>query len=362
MPMTDKTHFAQKPVLALKPLNAPGNSFTGLFSGHIDGTSFERVQFDWEHLGRGRYDIVLFHWPTEFFRPSSRKATLKLLGRMLWDRVFHGTRFLWVVHNLEPHDGGSLKSGLTTYLFLKLLDGVILLSEHSRRELHRLHPAARSLATLVTVHGRYESVAEPPRDARPSERHNRLLFFGLIREYKNVEKLVTEARKATAAFSLTVIGVCPEEDLVRRIRTAAGDDKRIKLDIRREFVPDDELERVIDSHDAVVLPYRNILNSGVALHSLGRNKPLLAPRIGSLPELQEVVGAEWVHLFDGEISAATLESFLAALRKSTSPRPDLSPFEWTRVGSDVTRFLKSLTARRAAVEPTPTASQQSQRS
>ncbi|WP_287367512.1 hypothetical protein, partial [Mesorhizobium sp.] len=72
--------------------------------------------------------------------------------------------------------------------------------------------------------------------------------------------------------------------------------------------------------------------------------------------------AEWVHLFDGEISAATLESFLAALRKSTSPRPDLSPFEWTRVGSDVTRFLKSLTARRAAVEPNPTASQQSQRS
>jgi beta-1,4-mannosyltransferase len=361
--MPEGTKHAQKPVLALKPMRAPGNSFAGLFSDHIDGESFERVQFDWEQLGRGSYDIVLFHWPTEFFRPASRKTTLELLGRMLRDKVFHGTRFVWVAHNLEPHDGGSLKSGLTAYLFLKLLDGVIVLSEHSRRELHRLYPATRSIATLVTVHGRYDPVADPPRDARPSERRNRLLFFGLIREYKNVERLVAEARKVTTTpFSLTVVGACRDEDLARRIRAAAGDDRRIRLDLRREFVPDDELERVIDAHDAVVLPYRNILNSGVALHSLGRNKPLLAPRIGSLPELQEMVGADWVHLFDGEISSASLESFLAALSTAAAPHPDLSPFDWDRVGAGVTRFLKSLIARPASIATGAAAPQRSQRS
>ena len=63
---------------------------------------------------------------------------------------------------------------------------------------------------------------------------------------------------------------------------------------------------MIDANDAVVLPYRNILNSGVALHSLARNKPILAPRTGSLPELQQTVGGDWVHLFDGDISAEGL--------------------------------------------------------
>jgi beta-1,4-mannosyltransferase len=331
-----------KPVLALKPLRAPGNDFAGLFSSHIDGERFERVGFDWNELGRGRYDVVVFHWPTEFFRPGSRKATLKLLGRMLRDRLFHGTKFVWVVHNLEPHDGGSMRSQLTTSLFLRLLSGVILLSQHSRAELYRLYPSTRSLPQLVTVHGRYE-FAHPPRDAVQSERRNQLLFFGLIREYKNVERLVSEARRVSSQpFALTVLGSCTDGDLERRIRAAKGDDGRITLDIRKEFVPDSELERAIDESDAIVLPYRNILNSGVALHALGRNKPILAPAIGSLPELQAMVGAEWVSLFNGDISAEAIERFLDALAKLDAPRPDLSDFAWERVGSDVTRFLALL--------------------
>jgi hypothetical protein len=92
----------------------------------------------------------------------------------------------------------------------------------------------------------------------------------------------------------------------------------------------------------VVLPYRNILNSGVALHALGRNKPILAPRIGSLPELQQELGEEWVHLFDGEITADHITRFLASLDACKSGAPDLSAYEWQRVGNDVTDFLRSL--------------------
>jgi hypothetical protein len=92
----------------------------------------------------------------------------------------------------------------------------------------------------------------------------------------------------------------------------------------------------------VVLPYRKILNSGAALHALARNKPVLAPRTGSLPELQQEVGEEWVRLFDGEIAREHIEAFLAALPLLTAPRPDLSAFEWTKVGADVTQFLHSL--------------------
>jgi glycosyltransferase involved in cell wall biosynthesis len=333
----------KRPVLGLKPISATGNSFAGLFSRHIDDASFEREAFEWSKLGGGHYDIVVFHWPTEFFRPSSRKASLALLARMLRDKLLHRTKFVWVVHNLEPHDGGSMKSGLTTRLFLRLLDGVILLSRYSLDELHRLYPQARSLPALVTVHGRYEPLVGTPRDFVAAERRNRLLFFGMIRDYKNVDRLVAEARKVELTpFSLTVTGVCQDEELERRIREAAGEDMRVDLDIRNGFVPDEELERTIDAHDAVVLPYRNILNSGVALHALGRNKPILAPRIGSLPELQQEVGEEWVHLFDGEITADHITRFFTALDACKGPSPDLSAYEWQRVGSDVTGFLQTL--------------------
>jgi glycosyltransferase involved in cell wall biosynthesis len=333
----------KKPVLGLKPISATGNSFAGLFSRHIDDASFKREAFEWGKLGHGHYDIVVFHWPTEFFRPTSRKASLALLARMLRDKLLHRTKFVWVVHNLEPHDGGSMKSGLTTRLFLRLLNGVILLSRHSLDELHRLYPQTRSLPALVTVHGRYEPLVVSPSDFVTAERRNRLLFFGMIRDYKNVDRLITEARKVELTpFSLTVTGVCQDEELEHRIRDAAGEDMRIDLDIRNGFVPDEELERTIDAHDAVVLPYRNILNSGVALHALGRNKPILAPRIGSLPELQQEVGEEWVHLFDGEITADHITRFLTGLDACETPAPDLSAYEWQRVGNDVTGFLQTL--------------------
>jgi len=168
-------------VLGLKPISASGNSFAGQFSRHIDNANFEREAFEWEKSGRGHYDIVVFHWPTEFFRPTSRKASLVLLARVLRDKLLHRTKYVWVVHNLEPHDGGSMRSGLTTRLFLRLLDGVILLSRYSLDELHRLYPQARSLPALVTVHGRYEPLTGPPKDFVAAERRNRLLFFGMIR-------------------------------------------------------------------------------------------------------------------------------------------------------------------------------------
>jgi glycosyltransferase involved in cell wall biosynthesis len=342
-PRTSETaHEAGRPVVALNPISSEANSFTGLFSASIHRSEFDLVPFERNHLGRARYDVVVFHWPNEFFRPTSRRNVLKLLARMLLDKLRHGTKFVWVVHNMRPHDSG--RPSLAASVFLRLLDGAILLSNHSREELNRSYPSTRSLATLVTVHGRYESFINPPRDQIAAERSNRLLFFGLIRNYKNVERLVAEARKVTSQrFSLRVIGACKDGELKARIQAAAGGDERIVLDIREAIVPDDELERVIDEHDAVVLPYRHILNSGVALHALGRNRPILAPAIGSLPELREMVGAEWVSLFEGDISAEAIEGFLAALAGLDSPRPDLQAFAWERVGSDVTRFLQTLT-------------------
>jgi hypothetical protein len=49
-----------------------------------------------------------------------------------------------------------------------------------------------------------------------------------------------------------------------------------------------------------------------------------------------------MHLFDGEITAEHITRFLTSLDACTTPAPDLSIYEWQRVGSDVTGFLQSL--------------------
>lgn len=326
----------RRPVVALKPLAADGNAFAGAFAAHLD-SAFKCVPFAWEGLGRRAYDVVVFHWPTEFFRPTSRKQTAALLARMALDRL-RGTRFVWVAHNLAPHDGGSLDSPATREAFLRLIDGVIYLSAHSRREAERLYPALAAKPALVTVHGRYDDAARPPTPHRAGA--GRLLTFGLIRAYKNVAGLVRAARGVEAApFALTVAGTPFEEGLADEIRAAAAGDPRVRLDIRDTLMPAAELEALIDAHDAVVLPYTGVLNSGVALHALGRNRPVLAPRMGSLPELAEAVGPDFVHLYDGPMRAEVLDAFLAASAGRSLGTADLSAYGWDRVGRDVSAFL-----------------------
>lgn len=332
-------------VVAMKPVAAPGNRFPELLTASLaDKERIAIVPFAWDELGSSAYDAVVFHWPTEFFRPESRRKVLALLARALRDKMLHGTKFVWIVHNLQPHDGGNMQSSLTTGLFLRLLDGLIFLSETSRSQMHALYPLGRRIPSLVSAHGVYPNVNRPPSLRTAEDTKGRILFFGALRDYKNPVGLVKAARAvATEPFTLTVAGhLWPGTGLADEIRDAAGNDPRIRLVFRTEPIPEDELERMIDGHDAVVLPYTNVLNSGVAFHALSRNKPILAPAVGSLPELRDEVGADWVTLFEGQFGTEDLERFLTDIRATKAPAPDLSRFAWDKIGLEVADFLRSL--------------------
>jgi beta-1,4-mannosyltransferase len=119
----------------------------------------------------------------------------------------------------------------------------------------------------------------------------------------------------------------------------------IELDLRPEPLTDAELEAAVDGAHAVVLPYRRILNSGAALYAMSRNRMLLAPRQGSLPELQTAVGGQWVHLYDGDLTVAVLRTFVAAVRGGTDlATPDLSAFEWGSIAEKIRGLLRTLLA------------------
>ena len=49
---------ASPPVVALKPLSAEGNAFSGAFSGHMDA-AFKTVGFAWDRLGTRAYDVFV---------------------------------------------------------------------------------------------------------------------------------------------------------------------------------------------------------------------------------------------------------------------------------------------------------------
>ena len=86
------------------------------------------------------------------------------------------------------------------------------------------------------------------------------------------------------------------------------------------------MQLFLNAADLVVLPYREVLNSGAALLALSFNKPVLTSDAGALPELREQVGAAWVELYPESLTADVLDT---ALQWAVgTPRPTTAPLEF----------------------------------
>ena len=90
-----------------------------------------------------------------------------------------------------------------------------------------------------------------------------VLFFGQIRPYKNIPELIRVfSRLQRTDARLLIVGGVSNDRLEREVREAASDERVL---LRLGPIPDDQLHRYLAAATLVVLPYREILNSGSAL-------------------------------------------------------------------------------------------------
>jgi glycosyltransferase involved in cell wall biosynthesis len=340
--MSKRLVVSISPAFSIRP-----NSFARQFARSVAENGIDVREFSWRPPSPWTSNAIIFHWPNLFFSPPAGldgvKTRMKLKALEAARRI-RGIKLIWVAHNLWPHDRPTGSSSVTGS-FLQLLDGVIYLSHASRDAVLTRHPALAQAPALITVHGHYRSEAiEPASPARPSGATARLLFFGQVRRYKNVERMLACVRSCPdESMNLRVVGLCEDGELADQLRALAGDDLRIRLDLEAEALSNAELERVVDEADGVVLPYRDVLNSGAAIYALSRNRPVLAPSMGSLPELQQEVGPTWVHLYDGDLTPGVLAGFVQTLRvERPQPTADLSAFEWPDIGRQLAKFIVSI--------------------
>jgi beta-1,4-mannosyltransferase len=335
----------RKTVIALSPLSSTLNKYVDLFSKAISDQQYSVCQFRWRPAILRKSNVVILHWPTEFFTTETKSATIKSMLKLatIWlSQYLWRTRFIWVAHNAAPHDTERLAPRLTR-CFLRSVDGIIFLSAYSRNLITNLYPESRDRRFLVTVHGHYRDIALTPLTPSPTQTGDlKLVYIGLVRPYKNLELLIDVATKVSG-IHLLVAGMATDRSHRDALLARAAQFQHITLDLWETPISDSKFEAIVDSADAIVLPYRTILNSGAALFALSRNRPLLAPNIGSLPELRETVGTDWVYLYQGEFSQGVLVDFIAWMRQTK--RDEVAPLDyyaWNRIGRDLGEFIESI--------------------
>jgi glycosyltransferase involved in cell wall biosynthesis len=232
-------------------------------------------------------------------------------------------------HDVLPREPrlGQLRAQRRLY---EHFDAVVVHSQHGRDRLVELGVGGGRVH--VIPHGAFTHLAAQPHRPPPFETDLPVvLCFGLIRPYKGVDVLL-EAWRGIGDAELWIAGM-PRMD-IGPLRAAAPPGVRFAP----RFITDAELPAYFNRADLVVLPYREIDQSGVLFTALAFGKPLLLSDIGGFSELAAEGAARAVPAGD----AAALRAALLELVRDPAERARLAaaaraaaagPYSWERVAT-----------------------------
>ncbi|MEQ8842809.1 MAG: glycosyltransferase [Acidimicrobiales bacterium] len=311
-------------------------------AARADGRTFEVVEFRPHRAWRERADVVHVHWPELCVEASSTpKALVKTAVVLFGLRVLtaRGAALVWTRHNSSGHDQPHPR--IERFLrrrFEAMVDGVIDLTDADSA------PPNGAVCRVVIRHGDY-AAALPLRDREEARRErglepeNTLLAsVGTIRPYKEVPMLVRAFAEATPRLPdarLLVAGRPASAELGREVATAAG---RAPVALELGWLDDDAMAGALAAADVVVLSYRRLENSGVALLALTAGRPVAATDGPAVRDLLDLVGDEWVRPLAHPVGAASLVDLVQWARRPRTGRPDLSAFSWPEIGRRTLQF------------------------
>jgi beta-1,4-mannosyltransferase len=283
----------------------------------------EAVWFTWRRALLESFDVLHLHWPDVLLAKPSRPGRLLARVRvalLVLRLALLRTPVVRTAHNLVPHE----RQGRTDRALLGALDR---LTRHWI-VLNAATPAPERRSTLV-LHGDYRSwfaaAAEEERLPR------RLLYFGLVRPYKGVPELLSAfAALPDEVATLHVLGQPSTPGLRQEVEQAAAGDPRVTVRLRH--VDDDELACAVQQAQLVVLPYRELHNSGALLLALSFGRPVLVPENPVTLALGDEVGPGWVRTYSGPLTPGVLASALRATDGPPGGGPDLSRRAWPELG------------------------------
>lgn len=280
--------------------------------------------FSMRHALLTRYDVLHVHWPEYLFRHRHPAGTLikQLCAALLLLKLaVTRTAVVRTLHNLSPHEDKGWRERM-------LLKGLDALTTRWIR-LNTTTPL-QAAPTDTVLHGHYRDwYASKPKSAMVP---GRLLHFGLIRPYKGVETLIEVVPHIQSAnVSLRIVGSPSSNDMRQRVVEAGERDARISSLL--QYVDDETLAQEVTAAELIVLPYRQMHNSGTLLLALSLGRPVLAPWNDATQAIAEEVGQDWVQLYRGDFNAAAIDTALAAVRGTgRGAAPDLSRRDWVAAG------------------------------
>jgi len=302
------------------------------------------------YIKTGRYikkqnpDLVIFQWWHPFFAPAYW-TILKCLGKKK-------TKVLFLCHNVLPHEKFPFQKQITKAVLKR--GGHIV---HSQSDAKDLESILKAPVYEKAVHPTYDLFSTIGNYGREEARERLslfesdkvLLFFGFIREYKGLKHLIKAMPgivESSPDYKLLIVGDYFEGNKDEYLSLIENSGVQEYIKNYDGYIPDNEVGLYFSACDVVVLPYESATQSGIVQIAYGFNKPVIATRVGGLPDV--VVDDETGYLippFDSKAIADAVNRFFEekdGIPFDTNIEAEMHKYSWDRMNETVDRLYGSL--------------------
>lgn len=286
----------------------------------------------YKHIKIHEYSIIHFQW---LKLPLVDYFLLKLLKR-----TSSNIKIIYTAHNLLPHNTGNKYLRIYKKIF-KTVDGIIVHSQVTKRELIRKFDIGNKNIFIIQ-HGvlrlQHDSrevgmIVEKLRDQHGLADKLIFSFLGNIHEGKGIDLLVRAWENSALLKNndkVKVIIAGKSNSKSRYLFKKLSKIDNVYLDIRN--LTNDEFTAYLKVSDVVILPYKNISQSGLLLSAIFEKVPVLVSNVGGLSEPFEIGQIGWIL---DELNEATLAKYMEFLVLNKNRVKDIknNSLTWEKIHS-----------------------------
>jgi glycosyltransferase involved in cell wall biosynthesis len=201
-------------------------------------------------------------------------------------------KIIWNVHNKKPHEIQNTENVENIMKLLAQLSYRIII--HSHITIDVIKDICESdkdiLSKIIFVPHPHYAEAYGDLIATNSLQNNKLkiLFFGQIRPYKNIELLIKVFNDLNFNdMELNICGICANKEYEQNLLNLIGCNKNVKTNFCA--IADSEIPELFANNHILALPYsiESSLNSGTVILAFSYARTVISPNIGTIDEISD---------------------------------------------------------------------------
>jgi len=199
---------------------------------------------------------------------------------------------IFTLHNTTLNHGDNSSAGKILFFgfkrFLRKTSSIILHTKYSKEKFSSNYSAFIDKAHIIP-HGLLSFPPSKKIKKFDFSFHSSivLLFFGNIEKYKGLDILINALSYLKDERVELLIAGRPNIPIEPYIKLSEDLNVSNMITWHPFFIDDDDVSEIFDNGDLVILPHRNIDQSGVLMSSINFDKPIVASDIGGFSETIE---------------------------------------------------------------------------